>query len=101
MNQGMQGPASDADIVRFQARRLITLLFKHQLEVLEDLAVEHDNAMAKLEEHLPAEYRQYINLADYLTEARSAQLRKRAIDRGNETIRALEDVLKGFDIKLK
>ena len=94
------GPSPE-DILHFQSQRNITALFKSFLETLEDVARDHDEALDKLEESLPPEYRAHIGLADYLTEAKSAQLRKRVLERGNATIRALDEIIRSFDIKLK
>lgn len=92
---------SDADIVSFQIRRNVTLLFKSQLEMLEDIADEHDNAMRKLAEKLPKEYADYLELADYLNEQKFEMLRKRILGKGNDCIRAIEESMKDFEIKIK
>ena len=91
----------DAEIVKFQIRRNVTLLFKNHLELLEDIADEHDNAMRKLMEKLPQEYRDYVELADYLNEQKFEMLRKRILGKGNDCIRTIEEILKDFEIKVK
>ena len=95
-----QGGAPE-DIVSFQIRRNVTLLFKSQLELLEDIADEHDNAMRKLSEKLPKEYRDYLELADYLNEQKFEMLRKRILGKGNDCIRNIEEAMKDFEIKVK
>lgn len=92
---------ADADVLRYQQKRAITLLFKRYLELIDGLIVEHDDALAKLAENLPSEYVKYLNLADHLTEAKADLLRKHVLDAGNQTIRDLEEVLKGFTINLR
>lgn len=92
---------SEADMLAFAIRRNVTLLFKQQLELLEDLADEHDNAMHKLSEKLPKQYADYIELADYLNEQKFEMLRKRILGKGNDCIRAIEESLKDFDITIK
>lgn len=92
---------NDSEIATFQIRRNVTLLFKSQLEMLEDIADEHDNAMAKLKEKLPKQYQDYIDLADYLNEQKFEMLRKRILGKGNDCIRNIEESLKDFDIKIK
>jgi len=92
---------SDADIVNFQIRRNITLLFKGHLELMEDIADEHDNAMRKLMEKLPQEYRDYVELADYLNEQKFEMLRRRILGKGNDCIRNIEEELKKFEITVK
>lgn len=91
----------DADVLRFQSRRNITLLFKRYLDILQDVVIEHDEAMAKLNENLPSEYVKYVTLADHLTDTKVDLLRKHILDAGNETIRNMEDCIKGFDVRLK
>ena len=94
-------PTTDEEVLRFQITRNITLLFKAELEMLEDIADEHDSAIEKLLSKLPKEYHQYIELADYLNEQKFATLRKRILGRGNDCIRNLEEVLKDFEVKVK
>lgn len=92
---------TDAEIMAFTIRRNVTLLFKQQLEMLEDIADEHDNAMRKLAEKLPQQYADYIELADYLNEQKFEMLRKRILGKGNDCIRAIEESLKDFEVKVK
>lgn len=92
---------SDSDIANFQVRRNVTLFFKSQLEMLEDIADEHDNAMKKLHDKLPKQYQDYIELADYLNSQKFDMLRKRILGKGNDCIRNIEESLKDFDIKIK
>lgn len=98
----IKGTGGDSsDMVAFQVRRHVTLLFKSQLELLEDIVDEHDNAMRKLAEKLPREYVDYIELADHLNEQKFEMLRKRILGKGNDCIRNIEDALKDFEIKVK
>lgn len=95
------GQVAVDDVLRFQVHRIVTNLFKNQLVLLEDLAQDHDAAMAKLHASLPAEYQPYVKLADYLDEDRGARLRSKTLDAGNEAIRALEEQLAFYDIHLR
>lgn len=101
MTQIIGHGASDDEVLRFQLRRLVTLLFKRQLDILDDIVVAHDDALNKLAANLPKDYHPYLDLADYLSDAKADQLRKKILDSGNETIRAAEDLLKEFDTRLK
>ncbi len=94
------GPSAE-DILRFQVKRNVTLLFKRYLELLDGLIVEHDDALNKMSENLPSEYVTYVSLADHLTDAKADLFRKRVLDAGNETIRNLDEIIKGFNIELK
>ena len=49
------------------ARGHTVTLFKEFLVTLEELAEEHDEALAKLAAALPSEYHTHLNLADYYT----------------------------------
>lgn len=93
--------ADPKEVLRFQQHRVITLLFRHFLTLLEDLGIEHDEAMAKLAAALPPEYHTYLDLADYLTPDKSKHLRKKVLDSGNDTLRSLDDILEAFIISFK
>ncbi len=94
-------PAPAEAVLRFQQQRVVTLLFRAFLETIEDLGVAHDEALDKLVKALPVEYHCYVDLADYLTPEKGQQLRKRVLDRGNDSLRALDDLTKNFDIQFK
>lgn len=89
------------DVLHFQARRIVTNLFKTFLIAMEDLAEDHDEALGKLEAALPPELKGYVALADYLTEERAERLRSKILDAGNGAWRELEEQLNHYDIRLK
>ncbi len=93
--------ADPKEVLRFQQHRVITLLFRHFLTLLEDLGLEHDEALAKLAAALPAEYHTYLDLADYLTPEKRKHLRKKVLDSGNDTLRSLDEILESFEIVFK
>lgn len=94
-------PAPAEAVLRFQQERIVKNLFIEYLLILEELGHEHDNAMAKLEKALPKENQPFVDLADYLTPEKGERLRKRVLDRGNDALRNLREVVNGFDISLK
>lgn len=94
------GPTPEQALL-FKLKREITVLFKSQLETMEDLTVEHDNAMQKLEEALPSQYKNYVGLADHLTDPKCDQIRKRILDKGNAAYKNIEEILKDFEIDFK
>jgi len=100
MENKMVEPTNGNEVLRFQINRNVTILFKAELEMLEDIADEHDNAIKKLLAKLPKEYHEYVELVDYLNEQKFATLRKRILGRGNDCIRNLEEVLKDFDVRV-
>ena len=89
------------EVLRFQIDRNVRLLFRDQLMMLEDLALEHDAALDALVKALPPELQKYVDLADYLTPDRAQQIRKRILDRGNDCLRSNEEILKAFEINFK
>lgn len=101
MGQPIKGQISMDDVLRFQARRIVTNLFKSFLVAMEDLAQDHDEALGKLATELPPELRGYVKLADYLTEERAERLRSKILDAGNDAVRQLEEQLANYDVVLK
>lgn len=93
--------ADPAEVLRFQQKRVITTMFTSFLIMLEDLGMEHDTALDKLVAKLPAPYKDFVNLADYFDEIKSATLRKRVLDRGNHALRELDDVLNSFTVTFR
>ena len=96
----MEYSVNPKEVLRFQQQRIVTLLFKEFLSMMEELGAEHDIALDKLVAALPADYQAYVDLADYLTPERAQLLRKRILDRGNSTVRALSDNLDAFSISI-
>lgn len=93
--------ASDEEILRFQIKKNVTELFKNFLNILEDVADEHDIALNKLNEKLPNEYKNYVELADYLNDSKFEIIRAKILGKGNDCIRNLDEVLKNFNVKVK
>lgn len=89
------------DVLLFQTARIMTNLFKAHLSTIETIELEHDEAMGKLEDSLPAEYKGNVDLADYLTEAKAARLRKLTLDSGNDAIREITRLLDFYNIEMK
>lgn len=94
-------PPGPDEVLRFQLHRAITTLFKTHLINMEDLGDRHDEALAKLRDALPEQYKAYVDLADYLTEEEGVRLRKRILDGGNDTWREVERLLTQFNIDYK
>jgi hypothetical protein len=89
------------DVLLFQVTRIVTNLFKNNLGALENIAADHDEAMAKFEAALPAQYKEYVNLGDYLTEEKGARLRKQTLDAGNDAIREISRLFAFYNIEMK
>ena len=89
------------DVLRFQIERNVKNIMRSYLILLEEVENEHDNALNKLDSKLPDQYKIYVELADYLDEDKAKRLRKQILDNGNDAIRAIEEVIKQFDIDFK
>ena len=85
-------------VLRFQVKRNCTLLFKRFLEILERIKDGHDENLDKLRANLPAQYKNYVDLSDDLTDAKMDKLRKEVLGAGNDCIRSIENELGNFDI---
>lgn len=74
---------------KLTVERHIVTLFKECLMIVEQLAEEHDEAMEKLYQALPAEYKEYVHLADHFTEEKYDRIRRAILQRGNDCRRAV------------
>jgi hypothetical protein len=90
---------SDGEFLKFKIRQMVTRQFKGYLDVLELLADDHDEAMGKLIDSLPDQYKANVKLADYLPDHRLADYRQRILDVGNDVIRDLEDTVDNLRIE--
>lgn len=88
-------------LLRFQNRRLLNSMVARILTLFENLHDEHQDAMDKLENALPEQYKTYVNLIDYWSQTRADMIRKAVLDDGGNTTRALDEMLVNYDIKLK
>jgi hypothetical protein len=88
-------------VLAFQIERTIVTLFKQYLDILHELGLEHDEALSKLYDNLPEQYKQYVELADYLSDNKRDVLRKKVLTMGNDAKRHLGELLNQFDIELK
>lgn len=87
-------PADKATHLKTKALQLGNRVAAIYLSLLEDLANDHDNALDKLRTHLPADYKHYVDLADYLSEARFESLRNRVLKAANDARREMGDEIK-------
>lgn len=74
---------------RLATNRVIAI----NVSILEDLANEHDAAMAKLREALPHEFKPYVALADHFDEIKFGTLRNRILRACNDARREIEDTV--------
>ncbi len=95
------GETEIGDVLRFQADKEIRQLFKTFLVVIEDLTVEHDAALGRIEAALPDQYKPYIRVADWLDETKASLIRSKILDAGNNCLRAIDGHIQNFDIGFK
>ena len=88
----------ETELLKKEAERVITRLFKSHLFSIEDLKYQHLVALKRLQDELSPEQ---IEILNYLDTYRYTMIRKRILDNGNETIRDLHNLLENFDVKLK
>jgi hypothetical protein len=94
--QNVSLPNNDI-LLKAKVRIGVTRLFKNYLFAFEEFIDAHDEAMAKLKTALPDQYKEFVELADYLSDAKIEAMRKRVLGLGNDLIRDLDeqiDVLK-------
>ena len=77
----------------------VSRLFKRFLYLQEMLESDHDEAMYKLSQSLPEQYKDQVSLADYLPEHRRRGKRKEILDLGNGVIRELHQFVDFLQIK--
>ena len=86
---------------QFTLGRHITTLFKEYLAMMEQLHEEHFEAMAKMHDALPPEFKEYVNLADHFTDEKRERLRRAILARGNDCKRAVSDELDKYDLAFR
>ena len=104
MTNGQEGygaPVSmtPGSIIKAKALLATNRTISINVSILEELADEHDLAMAKLREALPAECKRYVDLADYFSESRFELLRTRMIKTANDSRREIIETVDGLGIK--
>ncbi len=97
----MENEITPQGVLLFTIERNNRILYKSFLAMLESIVNDHDDAMLKLHASLPPEYRKYVELADYLGEAKCDRLRKFVLDNGNDCFRAHETEMKKYKIEFK
>lgn len=71
-------------------RRLITALFKDFLEIMGEVKESHDEYFGNLMEKLPPEFVTTLVVGNPLSDDKFMRLRKKILDKGNDTIRDSE-----------
>ena len=93
---GAELQVSAESVLRFQINRSVTTVFKHSLDVIDELKSEHFNALQKLKSAIPKEYHGFIELANPFDSNKLATVRKRVLTVGNDCIRHLDEQVTNY-----
>ncbi len=85
------------NLVALQTNKEIVHLYKSFLEILENLKQQHETMLKKASVNVDESYLKDIN---YFTQEFHDQVRKRILDNGNDTCRALLTFLDYFDFQI-
>jgi hypothetical protein len=87
----------EKELLKQQARRIITVLFKDSLSILQEIQQEHLTVITGLSKQFPPEFVAKINILDF---PKYSRLRKRILDKSNDSIRELETLISSFDVTI-
>lgn len=79
-------------------RRLVTALFKDFLETLSEVKESHDEYFGNLMDKLPPEYKTTLVVGNPLSDDKFMRLRKKVLDKGNDTIRDSDLELENYTV---
>ncbi len=88
------------ELLEFQINRNIINLYKSFLIMMEDMHDQHGNNFRKLKQALPEEI-DLIDQADYWDESRMDYLRKKILDKGNDSLREIISQIEQFNLTTK
>jgi len=88
------------ELLEFQINRNVINLYKSFLIMMEDMHDQHNNNFRKLKQALPEEI-DLIDQADYWDESRMDYLRKKILDKGNDSLREILGQLEQFNLTTK
>ena len=88
------------ELLEFQINRNVINLYKSFLIMMEDMHDQHNNNFRKLKQALPEEI-DLIDQADYWDESRMDYLRKKILDKGNDSLREMLGQLEQFNLTTK
>jgi hypothetical protein len=86
------------ELCLFQIRQQVSSIYKYYLSCLEDLYIEHQEILSKINASLPDGSGVNVEAVDSFTENKFKHLRKRVLDYGNDAIRGLSDQILRFKI---
>ena len=89
---GFSAPDSE-DLLKAKIEMVIRRMMASYLSTLEQLADEHDEAMGKLVDSLPPEYKANVHLADIYGDVRFEAIRRSVLKTGNDGRREIEEMI--------
>jgi hypothetical protein len=81
------------ELLKTKVTLAINRIMANYLTNLEQLADEHDEAMGKLIDTLPPEYKANVHLADIYGDTRFEAIRKFVLKSGNDGRREIEEMI--------
>lgn len=82
----------------FQLNRNIVSLYKKYFEIIDDLKLEHELMLKKIEKESSKEF---VKNIDYFSTDKYNHIRKKILDAGNDTVRDVENSFNSITITLK
>jgi hypothetical protein len=79
-------------------KQSITYIFKEMLKIVEDMKADHDFHYQKLYENIPQKYHSIINAANHFDKTKSAWIRKKILDSGNDCLRNFESEMENYTV---
>ncbi len=87
-------------LLQYQLKKDVTQLYKSFLKELEDLRNQHFFMLEKLKRELPVDKHNILRSVNYFDDVEFNYRRKKILDAGNETLRALYDQMDKFEVAL-
>lgn len=81
-----------------QIERIVTNLYKSQLEMIADLNQQHLAAIYQVQGKVDEKT---LNAFNFLTPAKMGQLRKKTLDNGNDAVREIKQIFEKVELDFK
>ena len=85
-------------LVSSQIERIVTNLYKSQLEMIADLNQQHLSSLYQVQGKIDDET---LSSLSYLTPFKMGQLRKKILDNGNDAVREIKQILEKIQVDFK
>ena len=86
------------EFLAFQLNRNIISLYKKYFEIIDDLKLEHELMLKKIER---VSSKEFVKNIDYFSIDKYNHIRKKILDAGNDTVRGVESSFNSITITLK